>query len=73
MSSQSPYLSFLSDQVIPCENENCVVENFRLRVYLDVHPNGNPKWSIEYGGLEPQCPSCNRLNYDVKSYVGAIP
>ena len=55
-------ISFTSDQVIRCKNEECIVETFRLRIYLDQTENGKPDWGISR--IAPSCPSCHRTNYE---------
>lgn len=64
--SDSPYLTFLSDQTIPCTNKGCLVQQFRMRVHMDATENGKPKWSIDR--LDPRCPSCDLPNHSVKDY-----
>ena len=55
------YISFLSEQVIPCENDECTVESFRIRVLLDTTANGKLDWKIDR--VTPSCPSCGMPNY----------
>ena len=59
-------ITFLGEQVIPCKNNDCTVDTFRMRLYLDSTPNGKPEWSIER--VNPMCPSCNMNNHDVKGW-----
>ncbi len=52
-----PRLSFLSEQVIRCENTQCNIETFRLRIEVDRSPNGrNLEWKV--GKIDPRCPWC---------------
>lgn len=60
-------ISFISEQVIPCENKGCVVESFRIRVSMDTTENGKLDWAIKR--ITPSCPACGMPNYGGKWVV----
>ena len=50
-----PRLSFMSEQVIRCENTQCNISTFRLRIQVDRSPNGKKlEWKV--GKIDPRCP-----------------